>query len=181
MKFIKTDFSDLILIEPKVFKDGRGFFLESYSTKPFSEHGIDAVFVQDNHSKSSSKGVLRGLHFQEPPFHQSKLIRVVRGSAFDVAVDLRKNSKTYGRWLGFTLSADNCRILFVPRGFAHGFCTLEPDTEVIYKVDNIYSPEHDKGVRWNDPDLGIKWPIDTPILSDKDSKLPYLKEINPPF
>jgi dTDP-4-dehydrorhamnose 3,5-epimerase len=181
MDFLRTGIDGLYLITPKVFKDQRGFFLESYSEKIFKSVGIANVFVQDNHSRSESSGVLRGLHFQKPPFAQCKLIRVVRGSIFDVAVDLRKNSPTFGKWLGFELTSDNFNMLFVPQGFAHGFCTLVPGTEVQYKVDNFYSPEHDSGIRWNDPDLNIPWPVQEPVLSPKDAVLPFFKELNSPF
>lgn len=181
MDFQKTTIEGLILITPKVFKDQRGFFLESYSDKAFKNVGITTVFVQDNHSRSEPSGVLRGLHFQKPPFAQCKLIRVIQGSIFDVAVDLRKNSPTFGKWLGFELTSDNYNMLLVPQGFAHGFCTLVPGTEVQYKVDNFYSPEHDSGIRWNDPDLNIPWPIKEPVLSAKDAVLPFFKELDSPF
>jgi dTDP-4-dehydrorhamnose 3,5-epimerase len=181
MDFQKTTIDGLFLITPKVFKDQRGFFLESYSEKCFRSVGITTVFVQDNHSRSESSGVLRGLHFQKPPFAQCKLIRVIRGSIFDVAVDLRKNSPTFGKWLGFELTSDNFNMLLVPQGFAHGFCTLVPGTEVQYKVDNFYSPEHDSGIRWNDPDLNIPWSVNDPVLSAKDAVLPFFREIDSPF
>jgi dTDP-4-dehydrorhamnose 3,5-epimerase len=174
MIFTKTEIEGLILIEPHVHADHRGFFLESYSAPKFAAAGIDCVFVQDNHSKSSSKGVIRGLHFQTPPCEQSKLVRVIRGSIFDVAVDLRPNSLTYGKWLAFELSEYNFNMLFIPKGFAHGFCTLEDNTEIAYKVDCPYSRENDTGIIWNDPNLSIKWPTDNPILSEKDGGLPRL-------
>jgi dTDP-4-dehydrorhamnose 3,5-epimerase len=176
MEFIHTDISGLILVKPKVHSDARGFFLETYSTPVFKSAGIDNVFVQDNHSRSLERNVIRGLHFQKPPFEQSKLVRVIRGSIFDVAVDIRRGSSTYGRWLGFELSERNFDMLFVPRGFAHGFCTLEEGTEVVYKVDNVYSREHDSGIIWNDPAIGVDWPLGgaEPILSDKDRALPPL-------
>jgi len=178
MEFIETKFKDAFLIKPKVFADQRGFFLESYSQRSFEENGIDAHFVQDNHSLSAAKGVLRGIHFQKDPYAQAKLVRVVKGSVFDVLVDLRKDSPTFGAWEGFTLSAENFLMLFIPRGFGHGFCTLEDNTEFLYKTDNFYAPESDAGVIWNDPDLKIDWPVEKPILSEKDEKLPYLKELN---
>jgi dTDP-4-dehydrorhamnose 3,5-epimerase len=176
MEFIQTDISGLILVKPKVHSDARGFFLETYSAPVFKSAGINNVFVQDNHSRSLERNVIRGLHFQKPPFEQSKLVRVIRGSIFDVAVDIRRGSPTYGRWLGFELSERNFDMLFVPRGFAHGFCTLEEGTEVVYKVDNVYSREHDSGIIWNDPAIGVDWPLNgaDPILSDKDRALPPL-------
>lgn len=175
MEFIKTDIDGLVLIKPKVHTDHRGFFLETYSAPVFAAAGIDAVFVQDNHSKSVAKGVLRGLHFQTAPFEQSKLVRVVRGSVFDVAVDIRPDSPTFGQWRGFELSERNFNMLFIPRGFAHGFCTLEENTEIVYKVDNPYSRENDAGIIWNDPDIAIEWPAGDPVLSEKDSGLPKLR------
>ncbi|MDR2728651.1 MAG: dTDP-4-dehydrorhamnose 3,5-epimerase [Chitinispirillales bacterium] len=177
MEFIKTDIEGLILIKPKVITDSRGFFLESYSVSKFKEGGIDCEFVQDNHSCSVSAGVIRGLHFQTEPFSQSKLVRVIRGSIFDAAVDLRRDSPTFGQWRGFNLSAANFDMLFIPRGFAHGFCTLEDNSEIVYKADNLYSPRHDGGIIWNDPDIGITWPIKNPILSPKDSNLPTLNQV----
>jgi len=175
MEFIKTDIDGLILIKPKVHNDHRGFFLESYSAPLFAAAGIDCVFVQDNHSKSITRGVLRGLHFQTPPFEQSKLVRAVRGAVFDVAVDLRSGSPTFGQWRGFELSERNFNMLFIPKGFAHGFCTLEENTEIMYKVDNPYSPANDAGIIWNDPGIGVDWPVSDPVLSKKDKALPLLK------
>jgi len=172
MDFKKTTLEGAVLIEPKVFEDNRGFFLESYSKKLFAENGIKDDFVQDNHSLSVEKGVLRGLHFQLSPNAQAKLVRVVAGSVYDVIVDLRENSSTFGKWEGFTLSAKNKQMLYVPRGFAHAFCTLEEDTEFVYKVDNFYAPESDSGIIWNDPTLNIDWPLEgEPIVSEKDSNL----------
>jgi len=181
MQFITTDIAGLILIQPAVFGDHRGFFLESYTKSKFDAAGITTTFIQDNHSCSKETGVLRGLHFQKPPFTQAKLVRATKGSIYDVAVDLRTSSPTFGKWLGFTLSADNFEMLFVPAGFAHGFCTLEPDTHVQYKVDALYAPEHDSGIIWNDPDLAITWPAQNPILSAKDAKLPKFKDNPSPF
>ncbi|MFP4014193.1 MAG: dTDP-4-dehydrorhamnose 3,5-epimerase [Chitinispirillaceae bacterium] len=181
MEFLETDFDGVFLIKPKVFNDTRGFFLESFSRKKFEDAGISCDFVQDNHSRSTQKGVVRGLHFQKPPTAQSKLVRVTRGAVWDVIVDLRKKSPTFGQWRGFELSERNFHLLFVPAGFAHGFCTLEPDSEMQYKVDSLYSPEHDAGIIWNDPELSISWPVEEPILSDKDSKLPRLENIDSPF
>lgn len=181
MEFIQTAFEGLFLIKPAVFRDHRGFFLESWSKESFLSAGIDADFVQDNHSMSLKKGVLRGLHFQDPPFAQAKLVRVIRGAVYDVAVDIRRESPTFGKWLAYELSAENFLMMYIPRGFAHGFCTLTPDTEFLYKVDNPYSPKHDRGVRWDDRDLGITWPVQDPVISDKDARLPYFKEITSPF
>jgi len=143
--------------------------------KKFSELGLHFQFVQDNHSLSAHPGVVRGLHYQNEPMAQTKLVRVLSGAIFDVAVDIRPGSPTFGQWVGVILSADNKRQLVVPRGFAHGICTLVPDTQIMYKVDQFYSAEHDRGILWNDPDIGIEWPVSNPILSDKDSNLPLLK------
>ncbi len=176
MEFIETKLKDAWLIKPKVFRDDRGFFLESYSKKIFEEKGVNCDFVQDNHSLSVAKGVLRGIHFQKDPMAQAKLVRVIRGNVFDVIVDLRKESPTFGQWQGFELSADNFLMLLVPRGFGHGFCTLEENTEFMYKVDNFYSAEHDSGLAWNDPDLKIDWPVSEPILSDKDRQQGNFKD-----
>ena len=181
MEFIETTLKGAYLIKPKVFRDERGFFVESWNEKVFAENGIDVKFVQDNHSFSVKKGVLRGLHFQLPPNAQAKLVRVTRGKVYDVIVDIRKNSLTYGKWESFELSSDNFQMLFIPRGFAHAFLTLEDNTEFMYKVDNFYAPESDSGIIWNDPDLKIDWPIKDPILSEKDSKLQFLKDFNNPF
>ncbi len=183
-EFIKTEIPDVVLIKPKVFKDDRGFFLETYKKSDFEKAGIKAEFVQDNHSKSV-KGVLRGLHFQKKPFAQGKLVRCIKGKIFDVAVDIRKGSPTYGKWIGYELSEENKHILWIPEGFAHGFLTLSNEAEVIYKVSGgEYSPQHDAGIIWNDPDIGIKWPLDQVdeiILSEKDKKLPFLRGIDTTF
>jgi dTDP-4-dehydrorhamnose 3,5-epimerase len=181
VNFIKTNFHGAFLIKPKVFSDKRGFFVESYSDSVFKSAGIDVKFIQDNHSMSVEKGVLRGLHFQLPPYSQSKLVRVTRGAVYDVIVDLRKHSRTFGEWEGFILSRDNALQLFVPQGFAHGFCTLEENTEFMYKVDNFYAKEHDSGIAWNDSALNINWPTNTPILSEKDQKLQHFKYFKTPF
>jgi dTDP-4-dehydrorhamnose 3,5-epimerase len=181
MEFVKTDLPGVILVKPDVHADERGFLLESYSLKRFADAGVHAAFVQDNHSCSVKKGVLRGLHFQSPPFAQNKLIRATRGSIWDVVVDLRRQSPAFGRWRGFELSAVNFHILFVPAGFAHGFCTLEENSEVQYKVDNPYSPAHERGIKWNDPDLAIAWPLKETVLSAKDSVLPHFKDFVSPF
>jgi dTDP-4-dehydrorhamnose 3,5-epimerase len=176
MNFIKTDIDGLILIKPAVHNDSRGFFLESYSAPIFASAGIDCAFVQDNHSKSIAKGVLRGLHFQTPPCEQGKLVRVIRGSIFDAAADLRRGSPTFGQWRAFELSERNFDMLFIPKGFAHGFCTLEENTEIVYKVDSLYSRDNDSGIMWDDPDLSIKWPVSDPVLSDKDKSLQSFKD-----
>ncbi len=181
MEFIKTKFSGAWLIRPVVHGDPRGFFLESYAWRELEKAGINATFVQDNHSMSVESGVLRGMHLQHPPLAQAKLVRVIRGSIFDVIVDVRRQSPTCGQWQGFELTEGNFTMLFVPAGFAHGFCTLAARTEVIYKVDNYYSPQHDAGIIWNDPDLAITWPIQTPILSEKDKRLPLFKDFSSPF
>ena len=176
MRLLSCKLPGVQLIEPDAFEDRRGFFMETYNEAKFAELGIRCRFVQDNHSLSVERGVLRGLHYQLPPRAQAKLVRVIRGEIYDVVVDLRRGSPTFGEWEGFVLSAENKRQLFVPRGFAHGFCTLAPNTEVIYKVDDVYAPELERGIAWNDPALGIDWPVDSPILSDKDRRHPPLAE-----
>ena len=167
------------IITPKSFGDARGYFSETYNRDRFTEHGIALDFIQDNQSSSAQTGTIRGLHFQSNPAAQDKLVRVLRGSIFDVAVDLRKSSPTYGQWVGETLSAENGKQLLVPVGFAHGFCTLEPDTHVLYKVTSYYSPANDFGIAWDDPDIGIDWPLGgaAPVLSDKDTKQPGFKSL----
>ena len=174
---------DVRLLSPGKHGDRRGFFSETYNKKAFAALGIYIDFVQDNHSYSADKGTVRGLHFQTPPFAQDKLVRVARGSVFDIAVDLRQGSSFYGRHVSAVLTADAWNQILVPIGFAHGFMTLEPDTEVIYKVSNYYAPDHDKGLLWNDPALGINWPIfdDEAVFSEKDGKLPRLAELVTPF
>ena len=171
------------MLVPRKHGDHRGFFSETYSRRTLAEAGIGIEFVQDNHSLSAEKGTVRGLHFQTPPFAQDKLVRVVRGAVFDVAVDLRRGSPTYGQHVSAVLSAEAWNQILAPIGFAHGFMTLEPDTEVIYKVSNYYAPDHDRGILWNDPALGIAWPIPEAqaILSDKDRRQPRLAEIAAPF
>ena len=178
MKFSSTKLSSVILIEPQVFEDARGAFMESYRKDLFAANGITADFIQDNHSRSA-KGALRGLHYQVAPREQAKLVRVVRGEAFDVVVDIRRDSKTFGRWQGQLLSAENKKMVFIPAGFAHGFLALKDSTELIYKVSEVYSEPHERGVLWNDPAIGIEWPkIDVPyLLSEKDKKFPLLKEM----
>ena len=177
MNFIKTKLEDVIVIEPAVFGDHRGWFMETYSDSKMKEAGIDLTFVQDNQSFSATKGTLRGLHYQLAPKAQTKLVRCTRGAIFDVAVDIREGSPTYGKWFGIELSAENKKQLLVPKGFAHGFMTLTDDAEVQYKVDELYAPECDRGILWNDPDIGIEWPIEiTPVLSAKDEKAPLLND-----
>ena len=182
MKFIKTKISDVIIIEPTVFGDNRGYFLESYNKKKFEEVVGKTFFIQDNESKSS-KGVLRGLHFQKPPFEQAKLVRCIEGEVLDVAVDIRKNSKTYGDHVAVLLSGKNKRQLFVPRGFAHGFLVLSDSATFAYKVDNNYAPDYDAGIRWNDKELNIQWGLIDSIvkISAKDAELPFLSEFESPF
>ncbi len=181
MRFTSTGLPDLFVVEPRVFRDQRGFFQESYREEWFLDQGLDFRFIQDNHARSEAAGVLRGLHFQLPPKAQTKLVRVVRGAVFDVAVDLRAGSPTYGKWFGIELTAENFKQLLVPQGFAHGYMTLSPSAEFLYKVDNYFSPEHDAGLRWNDPDLGVEWPALEPVLSDKDRTLPLFRDFVSPY
>lgn len=178
--FKRLEIFDVILIEPKVFRDNRGFFMETYKYSEFKKNGIPYEFVQDNHSKSK-KGVLRGLHYQLKPMEQGKLIRCIKGRIWDVAVDIRKGSPWYGKWVAVELSEENKLMLWIPPGFAHGFVALEDDTEVVYKVTKEYSPELERGIIWNDPYIGIKWPIENPILSEKDKNLPLLKDVENNF
>jgi dTDP-4-dehydrorhamnose 3,5-epimerase len=180
--FIQTAIKGLYIIEPNVFGDHRGYFMEAYNKKDFTEHGLTMNFVQDNESKSG-KGVLRGLHFQTK-HAQGKLVRVTRGEVFDVAVDLRKGSPTFGRWEGVLLSEENKKMFYVPEGFAHGFLVLSDEAVFNYKCTDYYSPEHDSGLLWNDPDVGIAWPlegIEELLLSDKDKNQKALKELDVPF
>ncbi|MGE0742035.1 MAG: dTDP-4-dehydrorhamnose 3,5-epimerase [Hyphomonadaceae bacterium] len=173
----------VLRITPRVFEDARGSFSETYSQRSLRDAIGDMVFVQDNVSRSVKRGAVRGLHYQDPPFAQAKLVRVLRGSIFDVAVDIRRGSPTYGRHVALTLTAASGAQIFVPHGFAHGFCTLEDDTEVFYKVDALYSPEHDRAIHWADPALGIDWPIEPSagILSPKDAAAPRFADIASPF
>ena len=173
--FHKTKIDGVFIIEPQVFGDERGFFMETYKESDFKNAGLDYNFIQDNHSKSR-KGVLRGLHYQLH-YPQAKLVRVIQGEVFDVAVDLRKNSPTYGQWVGVILSAENKKMFMIPRGFAHGFVVLSETAEFVYKCDELYHPEDEGGVMWNDPEVGIEWPYKgEPLLSEKDKKHPSLKE-----
>ncbi|MCY7485303.1 dTDP-4-dehydrorhamnose 3,5-epimerase [Paenibacillus alvei] len=180
MKVQALSLKDAYIIEPVVHRDHRGFFMESYNDQKLKVKGISYNFIQDNQSLSIEAGVVRGLHYQINPKAQTKLIRVLSGSIYDVILDIRKSSPTFGRWVGVTLSEHNLRQLLIPKGFAHGFCTLSPNTQVLYKVDEYYSPEHDRGILWNDPNLNIDWPTPNPILSDKDKVQPPLikAEIN---
>ena len=182
MKFIKTEIPEVYIIEPSVFGDNRGYFLESFNLEKFEENVCKIKFVQDNESKSS-KGVLRGLHFQKPPFNQAKLVRCVKGRVMDVAVDVRKGSPTYGKHVTVELTGDNKKQLFVPRGFAHGFSVLSETAVFAYKVDNAYAPEYDFGIRWNDKDLNIDWGLDESEvkLSEKDKNLTFFSELDSPF
>ncbi len=177
----KTAFPGLYVVTPRVFKDERGFFTEFYNRRNFEQAGIYLDFVQDNHALSRRKGVLRGLHFQVPPVDQAKLVRVTRGSVFDVVVDLRSGSPTRGKWFGIVLSAQNFRQMLIPTGFAHGYQVLEEDTEFMYKVSKFYSPEHEQGIYYADPDLDIQWPLSDPILSEKDTGLPSYRDFPTPF
>ena len=177
MNIKETLLQNVYILEPAVFHDKRGFFMESYNKRILEQLGILVDFIQDNHSFSKNAGLIRGLHYQLIPKAQTKLVRVSTGAIFDVIVDIRKNSVTFGEWIGVILSEENKRQVFIPKGFAHGFCTLVPNTNVIYKVDEYYEPEFDRGILWNDPDIRIDWPISNPLLSDKDSKLPLLKYI----
>lgn len=183
MKLTPQSIPEVLLIEPAKHGDARGFFSEVWKRSALAAQGFSTDFVQDNHSHSQAVGVLRGLHFQRPPSAQGKLVRVIRGRILDVAVDIRQGSPTFGQHVAVELSAENWRQLWVPRGFAHGFLTLEPDTEVIYKVDAEYDAAADAGIAWDDPALGISWPLPPggPTLSDKDRRAPKLAEIAPPF
>ncbi len=183
MEITDTAIPGVKILVPKKFGDQRGFFSETYNRQQLAKAGIDLTFVQDNHSLSAQRGVIRGLHFQVPPFAQDKLVRVIRGRIFDAAVDLRRSSPTFGKHVAVELSAENWKQMLVPIGFAHGFVTLEPNTEVLYKVTNYYSPAHDRGVLWNDPGLGIAWPIapHEAILSDKDKAQPRFADLGPVF
>ena len=182
MKFIETKLADVIIIEPSVFGDARGYFLESYNQNKFKEFIGNVSFMQDNESKSS-KGVLRGLHFQKPPFAQAKLVRCIEGKVLDVAVDIRKESKTYGHHIAVELSGENKKQLFIPRGFAHGFVVLSESATFAYKVDNTYAPDYDAGIRWNDNELNIKWNMEDSevMVSEKDAELPSSLEFESPF
>ncbi len=180
MEIVKTKIPDLYIIKPTVFEDARGYFFESYNKEAFLRAGIDQNFVQDNESKSG-KSVLRGLHFQKPPFTQGKLVRVMQGAVLDVAVDLRKSSPTYGHWASVELTQDNKWMYWVPPGFAHGFVTLEENTVFFYKCTNVYNKASEGAILWNDPDLNIDWKIAQPLLSEKDAVAPLFKDFVTPF
>lgn len=176
MKIEKTKLEGVVIITPDVFGDHRGFFMESWSQKKMEEAGFFYNFVQDNHSLSTVKGTLRGIHFQKGDKAQAKLVRCVKGAVLDVAVDLRHDSPTYKQWVAVELSAENKKQLMIPRGFGHGFVTLTDEVEFLYKADNYYAPEADGGIRWNDPEIGVEWGVEKPILSAKDEKNPFLKD-----
>ena len=178
--FKKLSIPEVVLIEPKAFGDERGFFMENYKYSEFADFGIKDKFVQDNHSKSV-KNVLRGLHFQMLPKAQAKLVRCIKGEIFDVAVDIRKNSPTYGKWVGEILSEENKKELFIPIGFAHAFCVVSDEAEIIYKSSNEYSPENERAIAWNDPTINISWPIKNPIVSEKDAENKLLEEVENNF
>jgi len=168
----------VILIEPKLFADDRGFFMETYHAERFAQHGIPQTFVQDNHSRSR-RGVLRGLHYQDP-LPQGKLVRCTRGALFDVAVDVRRGSPAFGKWFGAELSDENRKQLWIPPGFAHGFCALTDDADLVYKCTSLYRGEYDRVIIWNDPDIGIAWPVSSPLLSPKDAAAPRLRDAQLP-
>jgi len=178
--FKRLAISEVILIEPKVFPDERGSFMETYKYSDFAKIGIKEYFVQDNYSKSL-KGILRGLHFQKNPNAQGKLVLCLKGKIFDVVVDIRKGSHTFGKWVGAELSEENNLVLYVPSGFAHGFVVLSEAADVMYKCTREYSPEDDRGIIWNDPDINIYWPVKDPVLSEKDKKHPALKDADTNF
>ena len=180
MEIIETKIKDLIIIKPDVFRDERGYFFETYNKERFAQYGLDMVFVQDNESQSM-RGVLRGLHFQKPPFTQGKLVRVVKGAVMDVAVDLRKGSPTYGQWESAVLTEDNKLMYWIPEGFAHGFVCLEDLTVFTYKCTHVYNKASEGSIRWDDPDLNINWGINDPILSEKDKVAPLFKDFVTPF
>lgn len=181
MEVVHTGIEGLLLLKPRVFGDSRGYFVETYNRDAFFQAtGKDIEWKQDNES-GSSKGVLRGMHFQVPPKAQDKLVRVSRGSVFDVAIDIRCGSATFGKWFGVTLSAENKWQLLVPKGFAHGFQVLEDHTVFVYKCSDTYSPGHEQNIRWNDPSIGISWPLGEPVLSSRDMAAPLLSEIQSPF
>lgn len=182
MKIETTPLPGVVILTPARHGDNRGFFSETWNRTRLAEAGIDIDWVQDNQSLSATPGTVRGLHFQTPPHAQDKLVRCGRGRLFDVAVDIRRGSPTYGRWTGAELSAENGRQLLVPKGFAHGFVTREPDTEILYKCSDSYAPDCDAGLRWNDPDIGVDWGLSgDPVLSGKDAEAPFLREFETPF
>ena len=176
MNVIETKLPGVVIVEPQVFGDHRGWFMESWSRKTMEAHGLNCDFVQDNQSYTARKGTLRGIHFQQYPMAQTKLVRVTRGAVMDVAVDLRKDSPTYRQWVAVELSAENRKQLLIPQGFGHAFLTLTDDVEFVYKCDNFYSKEHDRNIRFDDPELGVEWGIADLILSEKDAAAPFLKD-----
>lgn len=180
MEIIPTLLSDVLILKPAIFRDPRGYFYESYNHARFRDAGIPDLFVQDNESKSA-KGVLRGLHFQIPPYAQGKLVRVIKGAVLDVAVDLRKESPNFGKWVSVELSEENKLMCWIPPGFAHGFLCLEDDTIFSYKCTQVYHKDSERSIRWNDPDLGIDWQVDAPLLSSKDLEAPFFKNFSSPF
>lgn len=181
MQIEQTPLPDVVLLTPARFGDARGWFSETFNARRFAEAGFAMEWVQDNHSMSAAVGTLRGLHFQRPPHAQDKLVRCTRGAIFDVAVDVRRGSPTYGKWVGADLTPENGRQLLVPKGFLHGFVTRLPDTEVQYKCSDVYAPDCDGGIRWNDPEIGIDWGVSDPVLSAKDQVAPFLSGWESPF
>jgi len=181
MNFVNTEISGAVIVEPKVFGDNRGWFYESYSKSEFEKFGIKADFVQDNRSFSAQKGTLRGLHCQTEPKAQAKLVSCTKGAILDVAVDIREGSPTYLKWVAVELNEENKKMLFVPKGCLHGFVTLTENVEVSYKVDELYSPENDRSVCWRDPEIGVEWGVETPVLSEKDKNAPLLKNSDVQF
>jgi dTDP-4-dehydrorhamnose 3,5-epimerase len=179
-RFIQTEISEVLIVEPRVFADDRGFFMETYKRSEFAEHGIAELFLQGNHSKST-KGILRGLHYQKHPKAQGKLVRALSGEIFDVVVDIRQGAPTFGKWVGGTLSSENKKMLYVPVGFAHGFCVVSDEAEISYMTTEEYAPECEAGIQWNDPELKITWPIDKPQLSSRDRTWPGLKDAESHF
>ena len=177
----ETELDGVLIVEPKVFGDNRGWFMETYSRRDVEDAGITAEFVPDNRSVSSKKGIIRGLHFQRNPMCQAKLLTCLKGEILDVAVDLRKDSPTYKKWISVKLTAENKKQIFIPKGFAHGILTLTDDVEIMYKCDELYSPECDGGIRFDDPEIGVEWGVENPILSEKDKNAPYLKDIKLDF
>jgi len=175
-EFKRLEIPEVVLIKPRLLSDERGFFMETYKQTDFAKFGITDKFVQDNHSKSFARGVIRGLHFQKKPFEQAKLIRAISGSVLDVAVDIRRGSSTFGGWVSAMLSTKNQAMLYIPSGFAHGFCTLEENSEIIYSCSNEYSPAHDRGIIWSDRTIDVHWPVAEPVLSERDKKWPSLEE-----
>lgn len=178
MKVIETKLKGCYIIEPDVFGDNRGYFTETYNKQKFEENGITNEFIQDNQSFSKEKGTLRGIHFQKEPMAQAKLVRCTQGAVYDVAVDLREGSETFGEWVAVELSAENHKQLFIPRGFGHAFQTITEDVIFQYKVDNLYSKENERGIIYNDPDINVSWPIENPILSEKDKNAPTLRKVD---